>query len=144
MTRAQLTILLALAAASTAWAQSAEPDLRTRLLAIPLSPDLGGATTRPVATKDAFTFVAGNASDEHKAAFKRGNLVFGTEWVAGRGFDPRISGLGPLFNRNSCFNCHINNGRGAPPAEPRHRLETSLVRIQNKLFKKAQFSLWQA
>ncbi len=129
MTRAQLTFLLALVAAGAAWGQAIEPSLKEKLLAIPLSPELGGTTTRPVATKDAFTFVAGNASEEHKAAFKRGNLVFGIEWVAGRGFDPRISGLGPLFNRNSCSNCHLNNGRGAPPAEPRHRLETSLVRI---------------
>jgi CxxC motif-containing protein (DUF1111 family) len=102
--------------------------LRADLLARPISPELGGATTRPVATKEAFTFVAGNATEEHKAAFTRGNALFTAVWVPAPGPDPALDGLGPLFNRDSCFNCHLENGRGAPPKNRREDLDTSLVR----------------
>jgi CxxC motif-containing protein (DUF1111 family) len=104
-------------------------DLRAEMLAVPLSPELGGGTTRPVATKEAFTFVAGNASEEHKALFSKGNAVFISEWVAAPGFDPAFDGLGPMFNRESCIACHVENGRGAPPAGPKDALDTSLIRV---------------
>jgi CxxC motif-containing protein (DUF1111 family) len=104
-------------------------DARAQLLAVPLSPELGGNTTRPVATKEAFTFVAGNASEDHKALFSKGNAVFISEWVAAPGFDPAFDGLGPMFNRESCIACHVENGRGAPPSGPKETLDTSLVRV---------------
>ncbi len=103
--------------------------LRDELLASPLTDQLGGATTRPVATKDAFTFVAGNASAEHKAQFVRGNELFTATWEPTPGKNPNTQGLGPLFNAKSCFDCHIQNGRGTPPAKPTDVLESSLVRF---------------
>ena len=124
---AKMIALLALALPSLALGQ--HDSLRAQLLATPLTPELGGETTRPVATKDAFTFVAGNAPDLHKAAFKRGNLVFTSDWSPAPGPDPDFDGLGPFFNRNSCFKCHLENGRGSPPTGPRQTLDTSLVRI---------------
>lgn len=124
---AKMIALLALALPSLALGQ--HDNLRAQLLATPLTPELGGETTRPVATKDAFTFVAGNAPDLHKAAFKRGNLVFTSDWSPAPGPDPDFDGLGPFFNRNSCFKCHLENGRGSPPTGPRQTLDTSLVRI---------------
>jgi CxxC motif-containing protein (DUF1111 family) len=91
-------------------------------LSIPLSDKLGGDTTRPVATKEAFTFVAGNATDAHKPRFSAGNTIFTRDWEARQG-------LGPLFNATSCFDCHIENGRGAPPGQHGDALESSLVRV---------------
>jgi CxxC motif-containing protein (DUF1111 family) len=107
----------------------AEPNLRHQLLAMPLTEKLGGDTTRPVATKDAFTFVAANASDQHKAQFVRGNELFTATWEPTPGKNTNTQGLGPLFNAKSCFDCHIQNGRGTPPAKPRDVLESSLVRF---------------
>ena len=104
-------------------------SLRARLLAMPVSDQLGGAITRPVATMDAFTFVAANASDSAKAMFSFGNQMFTTNWLPTPGPQPTTDGLGPLFNHDSCFECHLENGRGAPPTGPDHRLETSLVRV---------------
>jgi CxxC motif-containing protein (DUF1111 family) len=103
--------------------------VRERLLAVPVTDMLGGATTRPVATMDAFTFVAGNASESSKSLFSFGNQMFTTNWLPTPGPQPTTDGLGPLFNRDSCFECHLDNGRGAPPTGPEHRLETSLVRV---------------
>ncbi|MCB2108814.1 MAG: thiol oxidoreductase [Rhodobacteraceae bacterium] len=103
--------------------------LRERLLAIPISEALGGETTRPVATGDAFTFVAGNAATETKELFSLGNQMFTTVWVPAPGPQPVTDGLGPLFNRESCLDCHVQNGRGAPPGDSTGKLETSLVRV---------------
>ncbi|MBL8631500.1 MAG: thiol oxidoreductase [Rhodospirillaceae bacterium] len=122
-------IALISAAALTAGVAHAERTLREQLLAAPLSDQLGGATTRPVATKDAFTFVAGNASDQHKARFVRGNELFTATWDPTPGKNPNTQGLGPLFNAKSCFDCHIQNGRGTPPTKPHDVLDSSLVRI---------------
>lgn len=106
------------------------PDTpRARLMALPVTDMLGGATTRPIATMDAFRFVAGNASEELKALFTFGNQMFTTNWLPTPGPQPTTDGLGPLFNRDSCFECHLENGRGAPPRGPTQRLETSLVRV---------------
>ncbi|MDX2222490.1 MAG: di-heme oxidoredictase family protein [Rhodospirillaceae bacterium] len=103
--------------------------LRSELLAVPITDQLGGATTRPVATPDAYTFVAGNADDAAKAMFSFGNQMFTAVWKPAPGPQPTTDGLGPLFNRESCFDCHLNNGRGAAPAGPDLPAETALVRI---------------
>ncbi len=106
-----------------------DSDLRAQLLAMPVTPDLGGLTTRPVATMDAFTFVAANATPEHRKAFSRGNAVFIALWMPTPGGNPAFEGLGPLFNRNSCFDCHLQNGRGKAPDGPKQTLDSSLVRV---------------
>lgn len=44
----------------------------------------------------------------------RGQAIFNARWApAGRGGE--FTGLGPLFNVDSCAACHINNGRGPAP-----------------------------
>ena len=128
----RLLVMTALAAAVAACAAGTAPGggtLRARLMAMPTSDMLGGATTRPVATMDAFTFVAANAPESSKAMFAFGNQMFTTNWLPAPGPQPTTDGLGPLFNRDSCIECHLDNGRGAPPSGPAQRLETSLVRI---------------
>lgn len=107
----------------------AAESLRAQLLAIPVTSKLGGDTTRPVATKDAFTFIAGNATEAHKPIFARGNAAFIAKWDPAPGGKPAFDGLGPLFNRTSCLDCHIDNGRGEPPAGPDVVLDSSLVRV---------------
>jgi CxxC motif-containing protein (DUF1111 family) len=103
--------------------------VREQLGQMPLTPALGGETTRPLATVEAFTFVTANASDSVREAFQRGNVIFNQAWDPLPGDDPTFDGLGPVFNQHACADCHINNGRGRAPAGPDEPMESALVRI---------------
>ncbi|MDX2145451.1 MAG: di-heme oxidoredictase family protein [Rhodospirillaceae bacterium] len=121
--KALVPIFLLLAAAV---AQAA--DVREQLLAIPLSARLGGETTPTTPLMD-FTAVVANADGDAKAFFSNGNQTFTATWTPAPGRQPVTDGLGPVFNRESCFDCHLDNGRGAPPEGPGDALLSSLVRI---------------
>jgi CxxC motif-containing protein (DUF1111 family) len=105
------------------------PTLRARLLAIPMSPQLGGDATRPIATADAFTFPMPNMPRTHQRPFSFGNRLFNTNWVIAPGSVKSFDGLGPLFNRVSCSGCHTRDGRGAPPASGDGPFDTMLIRL---------------
>lgn len=52
-----------------------------------------------------------------RARFDLGHAVFNTQWVpAGTPRAERIDGLGPLFNADSCDECHNEGARGGGPA----------------------------
>ncbi len=127
MNLAGLAILIA--ATTTGEALALDTDVRDRLLATPLTPELGGDTTRPLATSEAFTFIAANAPSDVKAGFTFGNQLFNTIWRPAPGPQPTTDGLGPTFNREACSDCHINNGRGLPPSPDRKIMESMLVRL---------------
>jgi CxxC motif-containing protein (DUF1111 family) len=103
-------------------------DLRRDLLSRPVSPRLGGDTT-PDAPLTDFTGVAANADATSRAMYSSGNQFFTAKWTPAPGRQPVTDGLGPVFNREACFDCHIDNGRGAPPDGPEDSLRSSLVRI---------------
>nr|NKB43914.1 c-type cytochrome [Alphaproteobacteria bacterium] len=102
---------------------------RDRLLAIPLTTELGGDTTRPLATAEAFTFISANAPSNVKGGFTFGNQLFSTVWRPAPGPQPTTDGLGPVFNKEACSDCHINNGRGKPPPEVGAPMDSMLVRL---------------
>ena len=104
-------------------------ELRHDLLRMSLTENLGGDTTRPLATSEAFTFVAANASDATRASFARGNEVFNRSWQPLGSVATESDGLGPIFNGVSCGDCHVNNGRGRAPASPEISPQSTLVRI---------------
>jgi CxxC motif-containing protein (DUF1111 family) len=110
-------------------AQALEKEVRDRLLATPLTSELGGKTTRPVATDEAFTFIAANSPESVKAGFSFGNELFTAAWEPSPGTQSTTDGLGPIFNRVACSDCHINNGRGLPPPEVGAPMDSMLVRI---------------
>ncbi len=127
---AKPTLLLMLAA-TTLCANSctSTPELRNQLLETPLTAQLGGDTSRPLATSEAFTFVAANANPDTRAKFSAGNTIFVQSWgLVGLG-PADADGLGPVFNRTACSNCHMNNGRGRAPTGPDQELQSMLVRI---------------
>jgi CxxC motif-containing protein (DUF1111 family) len=121
------TSALAFVFASSACAL--DVDVRDRLLSAPLTPDLGGETTRPLATSEAYTFISANAPAQVKPGFTFGNQLFNTIWRPSPGPQPTTDGLGPTFNREACSDCHVNNGRGRPPVEVGAPMESILVRI---------------
>ena len=55
--------------------------MRADLLAAPVTPDLGGDTTRVIATDKAFTFLAANAPTDRQRQFFFGNRLFNTNWA---------------------------------------------------------------
>ena len=112
---AQIALIasLCLDAADPAHAQSVREDL----LARSISPDLGGGTTRDEAGQDAFKLIAGNAAGMSQASFVFGNQMFTTVWTETPGPQPTTDGLGPVFNREACSDCHVDNGRGQPPPQ---------------------------
>lgn len=127
MKRVSLAIVATTFAIGQAYAL--DIDVRDRLLAIPLTSELGGDTTRPLATAEAFTFISANAPSKVKGGFTFGNQLFNTVWVPAPGPQTTTDGLGPVFNREACSDCHINNGRGLPPPEVGAPMDSMLVRL---------------
>lgn len=103
--------------------------VREELLATPVTIDLGGDTTRIVASDKAFTFLAENAPPERQRAFFFGNRLFNTNWAEYPASVKAFDGLGPTFNRNSCSGCHVRDGRGRPPEKAGDPMESMLVRL---------------
>lgn len=103
--------------------------LRARLIAAPISPQLGGDTTRVVASGTSFTFLIENAGPGRMRVFQFGNRLFNTNWVQAPGSVKSFDGLGPLFNRVSCAACHTFDGRGRPPENPGDTMDSILVRL---------------
>lgn len=56
----------------------------------------------------AFPYLSAFRSEQHEI----GDAAFEATFVAAPA--PFMHGLGTLYNSNSCFNCHINDGRGKP------------------------------
>ncbi len=78
----------------------------------------GAATVRAIETPDAFSQPSGNIGFEREMDFKLGNGLFRKLWVAAPASTRASDGLGPLYNARGCQNCHVKDGRGAPPAGP--------------------------
>ncbi len=69
---------------------------------------LGGANTVFDASPEAFTHPLPLYTEAELSRFEEGDLLFESE------FDPQT--MGPVLNAVSCAACHINDGRGRPPA----------------------------
>ncbi|MFT3809504.1 MAG: di-heme oxidoredictase family protein [Micropepsaceae bacterium] len=110
-------------------APSPENALRARLIAAPVTPQLGGDTTRVGSAGSSFTFLAENAGPGRMRVFQFGNRLFNTNWVQAPGSVKAFDGLGPLFNRVSCAGCHTFDGRGRPPEKPGDPMDSILVRL---------------
>jgi CxxC motif-containing protein (DUF1111 family) len=95
----------------------------------PISPNLGGDTTRAIEGKTAFTFPAQNILKEHQRDFFFGNRLFNTNWVVAPASVKSFDGLGPLFNRVSCSGCHTQDGRGRPPLDASEPMNSMLIRL---------------
>ncbi len=104
-------------------------SLRQELLARPLSAALGGSATVEQADADAFKQPIESLSGTQRAGFIFGNQMFNTVWQPIPGTQPTTDGLGPVFNREACADCHVLNGRGRPPENQDGLFESILVRL---------------
>lgn len=82
----------------------------------PLGEYTGGTTTVLATGRQAFSFPAANLSADEQARFAIGNSFFRRNWVEAPASTQARDGLGPHFIARSCAGCHVQDGRGAPPA----------------------------
>jgi CxxC motif-containing protein (DUF1111 family) len=82
----------------------------------PLGERSGGATTVDATGRNAFSFPLANLSDAERTRFAIGNSFFRRNWVEAGASTTARDGLGPHFIARSCGGCHVQDGRGAPPA----------------------------
>ncbi|MBM3395406.1 MAG: thiol oxidoreductase [Betaproteobacteria bacterium] len=77
---------------------------------------------------EAYTHPAPVLSYKEREQFLLGRSHFKRRWIAPITFNGEW-GLGPTFIQTRCSECHINNGRGGPPASSKEQLSTMLVRL---------------
>jgi CxxC motif-containing protein (DUF1111 family) len=94
---------------------------------VPVAVLSGGLTTIDEASSHAFTLPAPNLDDEGMELHLAGDVAFEAQFVTA----PAVinSGLGPLFNNNSCNACHLRNGRGVPTVGATALRSHMLVRV---------------
>ncbi len=121
---AKLVLAFLLASGSGAAASSAEAERIARVVAPttdfskPEAYELrsGGATSSSNLSHDAFSQLPANMALDRRRDFHEGDEIFRKVWIPAPSSTPASDGLGPLFNARSCERCHLNDGRGHPPA----------------------------
>lgn len=104
----RILLLLILLLPFNTWAQTDDPVSEEDAGQIPL----GGDTTLPDASSQAYSFPAPNLTPEALEQHLEGDFDFETPFVTAPA--EHQAGLGPRFNNTSCINCHVNDGRGRP------------------------------
>ena len=75
----------------------------------------GGACTVFNAGGESFGSSLANITMESHRKFVVGRSFFNENWVVAPASAASRDGLGPLFHARSCFECHVEDGRGNPP-----------------------------
>jgi len=78
--------------------------------------NLGGGTTFKGSFVNIFDQPAANLSPAEQEMHFRSDILFGDKFVSAPA--EVNQGLGPVFNQNSCENCHVANGRSPFPVAP--------------------------
>lgn len=89
----------------------------------------GGSSTVDKRDRKAFSMPSANLSLEGRLNFNVGDSFFDNPWVIAPATTTARDGLGPLFNSNTCENCHIKDGRGHPPTADSANATSMLVRL---------------
>lgn len=111
-------LLMAASLVSAAQEQAAETQPTQQFVAAETGEaQQGGATTHHQRlNRAAFAQRAANMSLERALDFSIGQSIFEKLWVSSPSSTTASDGLGPLYNARSCERCHLNAGRGQPPA----------------------------
>lgn len=89
----------------------------------------GAATTRTIATADAFSQSSENMPFEREMDFKLGNGLFRKTWVAAPSSTRASDGLGPIYNARACQDCHLKDGRGHMPETAQEPRVSAFLRL---------------
>ncbi len=95
----------------------------------PIGEAPGGAVSRRVQNRTAFSLSAPELPLARVRVFFFGNRLFNTNWTTAPASVESFDGLGPIFNRVSCSGCHVRDGRGRPPVDGEDRMLSMLVRL---------------
>ena len=106
-----------------------DDSLRAEMLARPLTPDLAGEGSVDATGPRAYRSIVANADNSMVQPFLFGQRNFDAVWDHEPVINPTIDGLGPMFNRTSCRECHSANGRGHPPQNVGDPMKSMLVRL---------------
>lgn len=89
----------------------------------------GGETTPPYQSKSSQAFsqpVEGLTAEDFERHME-GDAAFETQFVTGPDLtQPKVDGLGPTFNNDSCGSCHPQDGRGQLPDVPTEQTSVKL------------------
>jgi CxxC motif-containing protein (DUF1111 family) len=78
---------------------------------------------------DAFSQPLATLSDHDRATVHLGNSLFRKSWRPAPSETTTSDGLGPLYNGQSCADCHVRDGRGRPPNGPDERALSLILRL---------------
>lgn len=76
----------------------------------------GAGTVEPADPRRALLHSPANLPENAVGDFIAGQALFEKIWVTAPAVTKASDGLGPLYNARACSACHVNNGRGHPPA----------------------------
>ena len=71
-------------------------------------------------------------NEEERMIFSYGRSFFRTPWVEAPSATTARDGIGPLFNANTCINCHPNNGAGVAVKQDGTMTRSLLLRLSHK------------
>lgn len=119
-----LNLILFLGLAFTISCESDDDDKNTETDSRYLS---GGETTVFNTSSQAFATPSPNLEGERLDKHLDGDLAFEVAFVSAPA--EINNGLGPIFNNNSCVNCHPADGRGKPPEFTGKTMESMFFKI---------------
>lgn len=93
--------------------------------------NLGGQATVFEKNSQAFSLPFPNLSGLERLQFQAGDALFTESWVAAPASTKGRDGLGPLMITRACANCHLRDGRGAPPVDANEEPTGLLVRLSS-------------
>jgi len=89
----------------------------------------GAATVSAPDSARAFSHPSSLLDPEAEFGFLLGRALFEKLWVSSPASTKASDGLGPLFNARACGACHVNDGRGHPPAHADDDRTSIVLRI---------------
>lgn len=94
--------------------------------------NLGGTATVFEKNSQAFSLPFPKLSGIERLQFQAGDALFTEAWVAAPSSTAGRDGLGPLLITRACANCHLKDGRGAPPVDANEEPTGLLVRLSSQ------------
>ncbi len=94
--------------------------------------NLGGRATVFEKNSQAFSLPFPELTGIERLQFQAGDALFTESWVAAPASTKGRDGLGPLFITRACANCHLKDGRGAPPLDATEEPMGLLVRLSSQ------------
>ena len=110
---------LFLALGQTATAET-QPDVRL---------SAGAATYTGQDLSRPFSQMTPNRAPYSRMDFLLGEAIFSKLWVSSPSSTTASDGLGPLYNARACRQCHLNDGRGAPPEPDARHAGSAILRL---------------